>query len=116
MRRAAGLLGLEGLALALVGAVDAVATAFGSPTDRGLSLLLAGFGVATGGLLVLLGSAVNRLRGWARTPALVLQLLAFPVGTGFVQGGLWWVAVPVLLLAGATMYHLLAAGRSFSSG
>ena len=105
---------MEGVALGVVGLIDAVATAVGTPTDRGLSLVVAGFGIAAGVVLVLLGSAISRLRGWARSPAIVLQLLAFPVGVGLAQGRVWLAAVPVLLLAGATLYHLAAAGPALA--
>jgi len=115
VRRAAVFLGVEGVALLIVGIVDAVATAVGSPTDRALSFTVAGFGIGTGLVLGLLGRAVDRRQGWARTPAIVLQLLAFPVGVGLLQGRVWAAGVPVLLLAGATMWHLVAAGPAFAA-
>ncbi|GAC1440166.1 MAG: hypothetical protein NVSMB55_03800 [Mycobacteriales bacterium] len=112
--RAAVLLGLEGAALLAVGVVFAVATAAGSPTNRGLSFTVAGFAVGAGVVLGLLGRSVSRLRGWARSPSVVLQLLAFPVGVGLLQGGVWAAGVPVLLVAGATLWHLIASGRAFA--
>jgi hypothetical protein len=108
-RRASWLLLAEGAALLVVGVVDGVATVLGEPDDRAASLGVAAFAVAGGALLGVLGRAVGRGRGWARTPALVLQLLAFPVATGLAQGGVWIAAVPLFLLAGATSYHLVAA-------
>jgi hypothetical protein len=87
----------------------------GEPDDRAASLGVAAFAVAGGTLLGLLGRAVGRSRGWARTPALVLQLLAFPVATGLAQGGVWLAAAPLFLLAGATSYHLIVAGRALVS-
>jgi hypothetical protein len=108
------LLAVEGIALVVVGLVFAIATAAGSPTNRGLSFTVAGFGIAAGAVLVLLGRAIDRLRGWARSPAVVLQLLAFPVGVGLLQGHVWAAGVPVLLLAGATMWHLIASGPAFA--
>ena len=108
-RRASLLLMGEGAALLVVGVVDGIATVAGEPEDRAASLGVAAFAVAGGVLLALLGRAVGRARGWARTPALVLQLLAFPVATGLAQGGVWAAAVPLFLLAGATSYHRLVA-------
>jgi hypothetical protein len=105
---------VEGVALLVTGVVYAVATAAGSPTDRGLSFVLAGFALAAGLVLGLLGRAIGRRRGWARSPAVVLQLLAFPVGTGLLQGHVWAAGIPVLLLAGATLWHLLAAGSALA--
>jgi len=113
VRRAAVLLAVEGVALGVVGAVDAVATAIGSPTDRALSFVVAAFALLTGAVLVLLGRAIHRRRGWARSPSVVLQLLALPVGVGLLQGHVWAAGGPVLLLAGATLWHLVAAGPAF---
>jgi hypothetical protein len=112
VRRGAALLLVEGIALLVVGVVDGVATAVGSPTDRGLSFTVAGFAVAAGVVLGLLARAVDRRRGWARSPAVVLQLLALPVGVGLAQGGVWFAAVPVLVLAVATLWLLFAAGAA----
>jgi hypothetical protein len=114
VRRGAALLLVEGIGLLVVGVVDAVATAVGSPTDRGLSFTVAGFAIGTGALLGLLARAVDRRRGWARSPAVVLQLLALPVGVGLAQGGVWLAAVPVLLLAATTLWLLFAAGAALA--
>ena len=50
-----------------------------------------------------------------RAPAVVLQLLALPVGVGLVQGRVWLAAVPVLLLAAGVLYALASpeARRAF---
>jgi hypothetical protein len=114
-RRASWLLLVEGVALVVVGFVDAIATIAGRPENRAASVGVALFAVAGGVLLGLLGRAIGRARGWARTPTLVLQLLAFPVATGLAQGGVWYAAVPVFLLAGATVYHLIVAAPAFAS-
>ena len=108
--RASLLLLVEGAALGVIGVADGIATVVGEPDDRVASLGVAVFAVAGAVLLLALGRAVGRRRGWARSPAVVLQLLAFPVATGLLQGGVWAAAVPVFLLAGATLYHLIVAG------
>jgi hypothetical protein len=102
------LLVLEGLALVIVGIADAVATVTGSPTNRGLSYGVAGFAIGGGCVLVVLARAIVRRRGWARSPAIVLQLLGLPVGIGFLQGGVWAAGVPVLLVAVLTLWQLIA--------
>jgi hypothetical protein len=112
VRRGALLLAFEGVALLVVGVVFTVATATGSPENRGLSYGVAGFAVAGGLVLLALARAVDRGQGWARSPAVVLQLLAGPVGIGFLQGGLWAAGVPVLLVAAATLWHVIRAGES----
>lgn len=105
VRRAALLLAVEGVALAAVGVADGVATVAGTPADRTSSLVIAAFAIGAGVVLLVLARAVDRLHRWARSPAVVFQLLALPVGTGLVQGRVWVAAVPVFLLAGATLYH-----------
>jgi hypothetical protein len=109
VRRGAVLLAVEGVALLVLGIVFTVATATGSPENRGLSYGVAGFAVAGGAVLLLLARAVDRRQGWARSPAVVLQLLAVPVGIGFLQGGHWAAGVPILLVAAATLWHVMRA-------
>ena len=96
---AALLVGLEGLALVLLGAVDGVAGAVGSPFDRTATLLEAGLAVLLGAGVLLVARGLWRVQGWSRSPAIVVQLLALPVGIGLVQGSVWAAAVPVLALA-----------------
>ena len=62
--------------------------------------------VLAGVLVLLVARGLSRVAGWARSPAVVLQLLALPVGIGLVQGEVWYAAVPVLLLAGSVLYLL----------
>ena len=116
VRRAAALLAVEGAALTVIGVVDGVATVVGEPDDRVASLGVAVFALAGGLLLLVLGRALARGRGWPRSPAVVLQLLAFPVGIGFAQGGVWVPAVVVLLLAAVTLVHLVLAGPAVAEG
>jgi hypothetical protein len=101
------LLAVEGVALATLGAVGALVA---TSDDRAGAVGIAAVAVAAGLVLVLLGRAVGRQRAWARTPSVVLQLLALPVGADQARSGVWLAAGPVLLLAGATLYHLFAAG------
>ena len=104
--RAALLVAVEGLALTGLGVAYGVAGVVGDPFDRTATLLEAAFAVATGVLVLLVARALAQVRGWARSPAVVLQLLALPVGVGLVQGQVWLAAVPVLLLAGSVLYLL----------
>jgi hypothetical protein len=55
-------------------------------------------------LFALLGWQLRRRRGWARGPAIVLELLMLPVGYYMISGGAGWVGVPVMALG------LLGAG------
>jgi hypothetical protein len=106
VRRAALLVAVEGAALALLGVGYAAAGLIGEPFDRTATLLEGGFALLIGVLALLVARGLRRTAGWSRSPAVVLQLLALPVGVGLVQGRVWFAAVPVLLLAGTVLYQL----------
>ena len=87
-------IGLVGLAaFFLVELMVASATSAARAVMAALLTLLAGFG------LVAVARGLRRGRRWARAPALVTQLLALPVAVGLVQGGRWYVGVPLILWA-----------------
>ena len=100
---------LAGRALVLLGLVYGGAGVVGDPFDRTATLLEAAMAVLAGGLVLLVARGLGDVRGWARSPAVVVQLLALPVGYGLVQGRVWVAAVPVLLLAASVLYLLLTA-------
>ena len=104
--RAALLVGLEGAVLVVLGAGYAVAGVVGEPFDRTATLLEGGLAALVGVLVLLVARSLHLVRGWARSPAVVVQLLALPVGAGLVQGGVWLAAAAVLGLAGAVLYQL----------
>jgi len=111
VRRAALLVAAEGAALVVLGLVYGVVGALGRPEDRLATELAAALAVLTGAGLALLARALGRLRGWARTPVALLNLLALPVGYGLAQGRLWLSAVLVLAPALGVLL-LLAAPTS----
>jgi hypothetical protein len=104
--QAAVLVAVEGAALVVLGLGYGIAGVVGEPFDRTATLLQAGFVVLVGGLVLMVARGLTRVAGWSRSPAVVLQLLALPVGVGLVQGEVWYAAVPVLLLAGGVLYLL----------
>ena len=106
LRRAALLVGLEGAALVVLGLGYGVAGVVGEPFDRLATVLEAAFTVVIGVGLALVARGLLGARRWARSPAILAQLLALPVGVGLVQGRVWWAAAPVLLLAAAVLAHL----------
>ncbi len=111
LQRAGWLLYGEGLVIAALGLAAALSTASGQESFLDAALGLAATALLSALALAVLGRAVLTGRGWARTPALVLQLVALPVGTDQLLNGQWAPGPAVLLLAGATAFHLLAAGR-----
>jgi hypothetical protein len=62
------------------------------------AMIVTGFATVCAILLGLLAWMLARRRGWARGPAVVLQLMLLPVGWYMVSGGLAWLGVPVFLL------------------
>ena len=106
---AAALVAVEGLALTVLGVGYGVAGVVGDPFDRTATLLEAALAVLVGVFVLLVARGLADVRGWSRSPAVVVQLLALPVGYGLVQGRVWFAAVPVLGLAGAVLYLLLTA-------
>ena len=106
VRRAALLLGLEAVAVALLGVGYAGAALVGDPESRAGALVGGALIVGWGVLLGLLGRLVDQVRRWARSPAVVVQLLGLIMGVQLAQLGLWLAALPALLLAGSVLYQL----------
>lgn len=102
-RRLALLLALEGVLLVLLGVGYGVAS-LTDTSERAPAELAAGSAVVVGLVLLLLGRAVDHAKGWARSPAVVLNVFPLPVAVGVLQAGVWWVGVPMLLLAGSVLY------------
>ncbi|MFB9235345.1 hypothetical protein ACFFWC_07305 [Plantactinospora siamensis] len=111
LRWAVCLLRIEAVGLALVAAFliwsDLTATA----ADLTSALIVTAFAVGGAILLWVLGGALSARRAGARAPAIVLQLMLFPVGWYMTQGGLGWVGVPLIVL-GAAVCGLLVSGPS----
>ena len=114
LHRAGWLLYGEGLVIAALGLAAALSTASGQESFLDAALGLAATAALCALTLAALGRAVQRGKGWARTPALVLQLVALPVGSDQLLNGQWATGPLVLLLAGATAFHLLTASRDQS--
>jgi hypothetical protein len=68
------------------------------------AMIVTGFAALVAVLLGVLALALTRSRGWARGPAVVMELMLLPIGWFMVSGGLAWLGVPVFLLG------LLGAG------
>lgn len=90
--------GLAGLAVFFLVEL-VVATPLSAPRAvmAALLTLVAGLG------LLAVARGLRGRRRWARAPALVTQLLVLPVGAGLVQGGRWYVGMPLILWALAVL-------------
>lgn len=98
LRWAVWLLKGEAVALGLLAAYliykDITATA----TDLVSALMVTGFALAGAAALWGLAVALGRCRPAARGPAIVLQLMLFPVGYYMIQGGLGWLGILLIAL------------------
>ena len=75
----------------------------------GVATVLTGvFALVVGVVLLAVGRALGQARGWALSPAVLAQLFALVVASGLVQGGVYVIAVPLLLVAGTVLASLLA--------
>ena len=106
VRVAALLLLVEGAALTVLGLGYGTAAVVAEPLDPRGTLLEAGMVVALGAGVLVLARGVAGVRGWARSAAVTVQLLALPVGVVALQNGVWWLAAVVLGLTGGVLYQL----------
>ncbi len=103
LRVAAWLAAAEGVALTAVCLGYLAAVLGGHPNDRPTALFAAALGLAAAALLVALSRPLARGRRYARTPVVLVQLLALPVGASFVQAHRYPYAVAVLVPAVAAL-------------
>jgi hypothetical protein len=98
---------LEAAALVGIAAFYLYDTAVGSPHSVAGALLGAAFALLGAAVLVLGARGLNHLRPAARTPVIVLQLLALPVSYSLAfQAGLPGIGGPILVAALAVIYLL----------
>ncbi len=97
-------LGLVGLAVFLV--VESVTA---TSSDLGGALVSALLALLAGAALLLVGRGLSRRGRWARSPALVVNLILVPVAIGLLQGGRWYLGVPLLVWAAAVVVLLFSA-------
>jgi hypothetical protein len=107
IRAAAVLVGLEALALLVAAVVLLVKTVTQSAEDTTAALLEAALALLGAVVLYFGARGLLALKQSARTPIIVLQLLALPVAysLGF-QAGLMIYGGPILIAALATLYLL----------
>jgi hypothetical protein len=108
LRAAVVVVALEALALVAAAVVVLVETVVGDPEDATGSLLQAALAVAGALLLGGCARALAALRPAARTPVVVLQLLALPVAYSlwFQGSGRPQFGAPIAIAALVTLYLL----------
>jgi hypothetical protein len=100
-------MGLQALALLAAGVLLVVKAITETSTSVAGALLLAAIAAAGAGVLALCGRGLLRLRPAARTPVVVLQLLALPVSyTLAFQADRVGYGAPIMLSALAVLYLL----------
>ena len=118
VRRAGLLVGLEAVALAVLGAGYAAASVVGSPTEPLGAVLEGVFALLVALALLAVARGLLAARGWSWAPAITTQLFLLVVGYYLVRGGVWYAALPVLLLAVGVLSQLAApaARASYDEG
>jgi hypothetical protein len=104
LRVAIGLLAAQAVAVALLVAFLLYKDLTAEVVVVRDAVIVTGFTAIMAILLGLFAWALARRRGWARGPAVVLELMLLPIGWFMTTGGLAWLGVPVLLIG------LLGAG------
>jgi hypothetical protein len=104
--RAALLVALEALVLVVLGVVYAVAGVRGDAESVVGAELGAALVVVSGLLLLLVARGLRRRRGWARSPAVAVQLLTFLTGLSLVPTGVAPAAFAAMVLGGTVVYLL----------
>jgi hypothetical protein len=98
---------VESLALVLAAGILVTKTFDGHPDSVGRALLGAALALAGAAALAVGARGLTRLRPAARTPVVVLQLLALPVGYSLAfQAGRVGYGGPILVAALAVLYLL----------
>jgi hypothetical protein len=105
----AGLVLAEGALLVIIAIFYAVETAVATTTDVIRALVSAGLTLLAGAGLLLVGRGLLRARRWARSPALVTNLILVPVAVGLLQGGRWYLGVPLIAAAATVVVGLFSS-------
>ncbi|HEX6967316.1 MAG TPA: hypothetical protein VF174_00585 [Micromonosporaceae bacterium] len=96
LRWAVWLLKGEAVAVGLLAAYLIYEDLTAVATDMVSALMVTGFAVAGAVALWALAVGLGRCRPAARAPAIVLQLMLFPVGYFMTEAGLGWLGLPLI--------------------
>ena len=118
LRAAAALVALETLGLLAAALFYLVELVVATTTDVTRALVTAGLTLLTALGVGFVARGLWRRGRWARSPALVLNLILLPVGYGLLQGRVWGVGVPLLVLALGVLVLLFlpATSTDFTDG
>jgi NADH:ubiquinone oxidoreductase subunit K len=108
----AALVGLEAVGLLAAAVFYVVELVVATEDDAVRALVSAGLALVAAVGLALVARGLRAGRRWARSPALVANLLVVPVAVGLLQGGRWYVGLPLLALAVAVLVLLFHPSTS----
>jgi len=107
VRAAAGIVAAEAAALVVTALVLIVLAFVHTSTRLWAALAIVGFALLAAAILLLCARGLMRLRPSARSPVVIVQLLALPVGYSLgIQSGRMAIAGPMLAAALATLVLL----------
>jgi len=105
----AGLVALQAIGLVGIGLFLVVEAVVATASDVVAALVSALLALLAGAGLLLVARGLFHRGRWARSPALVLNLIGVPVAIGLLQGGRWYVGIPLLLWSVAVLVLLFSA-------
>lgn len=106
LRVAAALVAGQAAGLAALGGYLVVNGLVGEPTSRADAEIAGALGLLGAVGLALVARGLLRRRRWARSPAVVAELVTLPAGWDLLQGGRWYLGVPLLAAAAGLLVLL----------
>ena len=118
LRIAVGLLLVEAVGVLVVAGlvVDALLTEYPGRLWSREPVTIMVFATVVAAALAGLGWQLLRRRGWARGPAVALELFFLPTGYYLIQWGVWLLGIPVIAVALTCVTLLLAPASRAALG
>ena len=107
---AAGLVGLQGVGLIAAGGYLMVRALEPDAAHRASTEVLGALSLVVGLVVVATARLVRARRRRVRSPLLVLEIICVPIAITTVQGGRWYVGVPLAVVAVAVIVLMGMAG------
>ena len=107
---AAALVGLQGVGLIAAGAYLIIRALAHDATHRGSTEVLGALSVVVGVVILATARLVRARRHRVRSPLLVLEIICIPIAITTIQGGRWYVGVPLAIVAVGVIVLMGMAG------
>lgn len=105
---AAAIMGLEGVTALILGGYVGVETVIGKPADLISSIFVAGFGILVGAVLLRVAWGMIQVDRWTRSPGVLTQIFALPVGVTLIQSDQQAIGIPLIAIAVIGLVALLS--------